>query len=681
MTRIESIRAKEFPQFTEICFADYAGSMPSCMSQVDRLKEITLEGVNNPHSQGQVSRSVSDMEELRYELTSLCKTNTSEYEVCFTQNATQAIQQWGNIMPWNENAHFQYFIDNHNSILGIRALSSKRGAKVSCERAFPEKSDKELRVFAFPMQSNFSGKKYPMSWIKQYQEEGGYVFLDAAAATAPDLSTYKPDFVGLSLLKLTGAHGGALLVRRDRIAMLGEPLPAGGTVQFSCSRSGIYKLLPELHKRIEAGTQSYIDISLALAGIRVRKEIGTEDEIKERLHELGKKFYKELSELKHSNGMELVHFTPQHEEDFGATFSFNIFDPDGNLIGHNDVQYCFSIEDIVARFGGHCNPGSGFPALGWKEEDIERIAEENAKVGRCISNLCELQGRPVGTIRISFGAPSSEADVDRIISVIKHNFLNNGPCPPVGEVIAPMTITRMFIFPIQSASGFEVKEWKLTPTGLLYDRWFKIVNTDGVAVRTTDDKAVALLRPRIEDDKLVLRFGDDEFTVPTSGFEEDENAPEAVKKHGKVLKGEVNDFLSRHLKRFVYLVRADPSTIGKMAFSSITEESLAYVDPDFDIYRWRINVLLKGAPAFSEEGKIVGKLALAGNPITAWRWRIICMTSSVDTNSGLVEKKVLRKLLQLRSRNGALTFGTLFSANTNGETKTIKVGDQITKLE
>ena len=680
MTNLAEIREKEFPQFKDVIYCDYAAAMPSCMSQVKCLEELTREGISNPHSQGQISRTVHDMEELRYVLAELCKTSLVDYEICFTQNTTQAIQQWGNLMPWGENTHFHYLVDNHNSILGIRALALQRGSSVSCESGYPSKTDKPNKVFAFPMQSNFSGKKYPLDWIEKYQNEGGLVFLDAAAATAPDLSTFRPDFVGLSLLKLTGSHGGALFVRRDRIDLLSDPLPAGGNVLFSCSRSGVYKLLPKLHQRIEAGTQSYIDLSLALEGLRVRRLFGTEDEIKARLERIGQRFLHEMQSLKHSNGRELVSFAPPHEENFGATFSFNLFDPNGRLIGHHDVQYCFSIMDVVCRFGGHCNPGSGFPALGWSENDIEKIAEENEKAGRCISNLCELQGRPVGTIRVSFGAASDETDVDRIISIIKHHFIDNGPCPPVGEVTAPMTVTRMFVFPVQGASGFEVNKWKLTPTGLLYDRWFTVVDYEGAVVRTTSDKNLALLHPCVEGDELVLKIRGEEFRVNCNEFEEDKNAPECVRKMGRVYSGEVNKFLSRHLRKCVFLVRCDPSKVGKMAFSCVTEESLSYVDKDFDIWRWRINLVLKGAPAFSEEGELKGKLQIGDIPITAWKWRVICMTSSVDTQTGLVSKKSLQKLLNIRSRNGALTFGTLFATNTNGQIREVSVGDKITYI-
>lgn len=680
MSSLEEIRKAEYPQLEDVMFFDFAGSMPPCTSQSKKLVELQMEGVSNPHSQAQINRSTVDMEDMRYIITDLCKTSLETYEVCLTQNATQAIQKWSELFNWTEKSHFSYLIDDHNSILGVRAMATKKGVSVSCEKGLPEVKEGNRCVFAYPMQSNFSGKKYPIEWITEYQNKGGFVFLDGAAATAPDLSVHKPDFVCLSLLKLSGAHGGALLVRRDRIDMLGESVPAGGNVLFSCARSGVYKLLPTLHQRIEAGTQSYIDISLALKGLEIRRKIGTEDEIKSRLSEISSKFYNDLKELKHNTGLPLVHFTPEREDSYGPVFSFNLFDANGYLISYQDVQYLFSVFNVVARFGGHCNPGSGFPALGWKEEDIEKIAEENEKGGKCLSSLCEIQGRPVGTIRISFGSTTTSNDCDRLVALMKHHFLNGGPCPPVGDVVVPMTIQRLFIFPVQSAPGFEVKEWKLTPFGLLHDRMWKIMDASGVQLRTTNCTPVATLKPTVEGDKLKLRINGEEIAVPIDNFEELAECPEKVKESGQVYKGEVNHFLSKHLSRCCYLVKCDPTKIGKMAFSAVTEESMQHLNPGFDIWRLRINLLLNGAPAFSEEGEVKGKLQIADVPITAWRWRIICNTSSVDIETGISDKSIFREILNERSRNGAFTFGVLFATNTNSQIKDIKVGDKITNM-
>ena len=106
-----------------------------------------------------------------------------------------------------------------------------------------------------------------MKWVSDYQKVDGIIFLDCASSIAPDFSQFKPDFVFLSLHKLTGSHGGAILVRRDRISLLKDPPASGGSVLFSCACSFSYKPLPLLYSRLEGGTQSYQDLSLALTGL------------------------------------------------------------------------------------------------------------------------------------------------------------------------------------------------------------------------------------------------------------------------------------------------------------------------------------------------------------------------------------------------------------------------------
>ena len=132
-----------------------------------------------------------------------------------------------------------------------------------------------------------------------------------------------------------------------------------------------------------------------------------------------------------------------------------------------------------------------------------------------------------------------------------------------------MEATRLFVFHVQGASGLEVKKWKLTPTGLLYDIWFLISDDEGVKVETTIDKAVALIHPCIEKDELVLKIHDEEFIVNCNGFEEDRNALEAAKKQRRVYAVEVNKFITGYLKKCVFLVSAYPWKVGKMVFSNV----------------------------------------------------------------------------------------------------------------
>lgn len=146
------------------------------------------------------------------------------------------------------NGRFYYMEDNHTSVVGMRQLINSRGVDCKCilnhdiELCFSE----ELRkcdslqpggnsLVAYPAQSNFNGRKYPLQWIKtihkgnahksseissqvsesdkdgssqcNYVQSNWYVVLDAASyvSTSPlDLSCYEPDFVVLSFYKIFG---------------------------------------------------------------------------------------------------------------------------------------------------------------------------------------------------------------------------------------------------------------------------------------------------------------------------------------------------------------------------------------------------------------------------------------------------------------------------------------------
>jgi len=678
MTSFESIVEKEFPQLNNILYFDYAGSMPMCKSQSETLRLLTDECAVNPHSTSQLSSSVFAIDEMRSEICNICNTSIAEYTPVFTQNATHSIQEWGNLINWSNELILYYLLDNHNSVLGVRALAEKRGSPVQCVNAVP---DAKSGIFIYPMQSNFSGKKYPLQWISDFQQQGGFVFLDAAASIVPDLSIHRPDFVALSLLKLTGSHGGVLLIRRDRISMLSDPLPAGGTVLFSCSRTGEYKLLPSIHQKMEAGTQMFINTCLSRTGIQIRRQLGSEKEIIERLSKLSNIFYQEMINLEHHNGKKLVKFSPERNEAYGSTFSFNMFDNQGKLIGHQSIQYIFDAYNIVARFGGHCNPGAGFPALGWDVEDIAKIAEENEKGGKCVSNLCDINGKPVGTVRISFGPTSRESDIHKLIGIIKYYFIDNGPRPALGEVQVPMLVTKLFVFPIQGALGFETNEWVLEPHGLKYDRNWVLVDANGIVARTPTCTKMAQLEAIIDNDDIVLRINNDEIRDKVCGFDEFDNPPQKVKEAGCVHGRRISDFLFKHFRRFLFLVKIDTSKIGKMAFSTATEESISTQNGDFDPQRWRINLLLKGAPAFSEDGYLNGTYALDDLPIIAWRPRIVCMTTSVNPKTGMIEKEPIQELCTKRAYNGALAFGNLFSVETKGMSHQIKVGMKIQRIK
>ena len=161
--------------------------------------------------------------------------SAQEYHVIFTSGATAALQMVAQTFCFTDHQNnnektatdeggcFFYLVDNHTSVLGIRQVVNSRGCNgqcVTCDEVeslltSPDTSRHHHgnSLFAFPAQSNFSGQKYPLSWIDRARTSLSnelskcYVLLDAAGlvATSPlDLGPYQPDFVCLSFYKMFG---------------------------------------------------------------------------------------------------------------------------------------------------------------------------------------------------------------------------------------------------------------------------------------------------------------------------------------------------------------------------------------------------------------------------------------------------------------------------------------------
>lgn len=188
-------------------------------------------------------------------------TTPEDYTVIFTAGSTAALRLVAEAFPWvsrtpeNSGSHFCYLTDNHTSVVGMRKVASamnvtsipvkpedmwsleERGAR-TCE------ADCQLpHLFCYPAQSNFSGTRYPLSWIEEVKSGQRspvsvpgrwFVLLDAASyvSTSPlDLSAHQPDFVPISFYKIFGLPTGlgALLVSKHVAPLLRKGYFGGGT--------------------------------------------------------------------------------------------------------------------------------------------------------------------------------------------------------------------------------------------------------------------------------------------------------------------------------------------------------------------------------------------------------------------------------------------------------------------
>ena len=89
-----------------------------------------------------------------------------------------------------------------------------------------ENGSEANHLFVYPAESNFSGRKFPLSWENKYHNYSGssrgrwFVLLDASAYVSTnslDLSQHPFDYVALSFHKMFGYPTGlgALLVRNS----------------------------------------------------------------------------------------------------------------------------------------------------------------------------------------------------------------------------------------------------------------------------------------------------------------------------------------------------------------------------------------------------------------------------------------------------------------------------------
>ncbi len=123
-------------------------------------------------------------------------------------------------------------------------------------------------------------------------------------------------------------------------------------------------------------------------------------------------------------------------------------------------------------------------------------------------------------------------------------------------------IARLFVYPVKSCAGVELREALLTETGFDLDRAWMVVDAEGVFVTQRELPRMALIRPQIKLSEVVLRApGMLALHLSIDSVEAAQPAPVRVWKDtvnaydmGNVAAQWFSDFLGRKLR----LVRFDP---------------------------------------------------------------------------------------------------------------------------
>ncbi|KAJ9446341.1 Molybdenum cofactor sulfurase [Diplonema papillatum] len=122
-------------------YLDYAGAGVYCQSQVNAYAaELLKGGYGNPHSLNeQGARSRSAVESLRERVLSAFNVTDREYTVVLTAGTTSGLKTVAHGFRWSRGSVYAVHEFCHNSVLGIRGVSTAAGAGYRCvpKEAFP----------------------------------------------------------------------------------------------------------------------------------------------------------------------------------------------------------------------------------------------------------------------------------------------------------------------------------------------------------------------------------------------------------------------------------------------------------------------------------------------------------------------------------------------------------------
>jgi len=436
---LDELRLTEYNRLDSqgLVYVDYTGGGLYADSQIRDHMDMLRNGVfGNPHSANPSSEATTRLVESAHAyVLKYFKASPDEYVAIFTSNATGALKLVGEAYPFQPDGRYLLTFDNHNSVNGIREYARTKGAEVTYLPVVPpdlrvdeDRLDEALAVtasgpklFAYPAQSNFSGVKHPLDWIKKAHDKGWDVMVDCAAYVPTnrlDLSEVKPDFVPLSFYKMFGypTGVGCLIARKDALKRLTRPWFAGGTITIASVQADSH-FLAEGVEAFEDGTVNYLSLPAIEIGLRHLEDVGI-GAISDRVTSLTGWLLDQLLELRHSNGASLVQvFGPTTTYMRGATITANFYDSDEILINHSRIEELASDARICLRSGCFCNPGAGEVAHGLTKEEMEEGFKNRDRMTfeQFQTILERIGGKSAGAVRISLGLASNFDDVYRVV--------------------------------------------------------------------------------------------------------------------------------------------------------------------------------------------------------------------------------------------------------------------------
>jgi selenocysteine lyase/cysteine desulfurase len=211
-----------------------------------------------------------------------------------------------------------------------------------------------------------------------------------------------------------------LIARRDALAALVRPWFAGGTVEFVSTQHRTH-MLKAGAEAFEDGTPNFASLAAVPAGLELLGELGM-DNVKRHVDHLTAYLLAELTSLRHARGCAMTRvYGPTDNRARGGTVAFNVVSRSGSVVPYQQVERAALECGVSIRGGCFCNPGAAERAFGFPAAETAACMERARRDGFSVEKFAECLGGAVavGAVRASVGIATNEADIARLIGVVK----------------------------------------------------------------------------------------------------------------------------------------------------------------------------------------------------------------------------------------------------------------------
>ncbi|AGL14803.1 MOSC domain-containing protein [Actinoplanes sp. N902-109] len=297
-----------------------------------------------------------------------------------------------------------------------------------------------------------------------------------------------------------------------------------------------------------------------------------------------------------------------------------------------------------------------------------------------------------------------------------------------------MRITSLHTYPVKGCRRLDHDEAVVEPWGFAADRRWMAIGPDGVGITQRQAPALTRLRALPQPGGVLLTILPANAASPTAAprdglpvTEPRDGSSVAAPRDDLSLAGprdgllvaepvggpevairvfrekppvaarlavDAEEFLSDLLRRPARLAwLADPTArpiqhnalpADRVSFADgfpvllTNEASLAALGLDLPMTRFRPNIVITGADAWTEDTWIGGRLRIGGTLFRVAEACNRCVVTTIDQDNGTKAAEPLRTLGRLRRRNGKIPFGVLLIPDiAAGETHVIRQGDAV----